>query len=162
MEEAKHDKMGLLKNIAFNAQKAIPTAKQTMEDIDEIKNQLALLINSMKSFTKKETKVDICKTRKKNVQCCEFKEVTKAPYVCNGDFGKELKKMKKKCLNCRDKNGDDKMKEMKPKTNRSMREAKRKEIGEDSKGKEGELVVDNGEAIREAYIRAVVEKILEA
>ncbi|KAK5813169.1 hypothetical protein PVK06_028617 [Gossypium arboreum] len=70
--------------------------------------------------------------------------------------------MKKKCLNGRDKNGDDKMKEMKPKTNGSMREAKREKVEEDSRGKEGELVVDNGEAIREAYIGAVFGEILEA
>ncbi|KAH1081426.1 hypothetical protein J1N35_021187 [Gossypium stocksii] len=56
-------------------------------------------------------------------------------------------------------------KEMKPtivgRTNKSMREVEREEVGEDSRGEDG-VAVGSKEAIGEAYVGAVVREILGA
>ncbi|KAK5783998.1 hypothetical protein PVK06_038516 [Gossypium arboreum] len=41
-------------------------------------------------------------------------------------------------------------------TNKSMREVEKEEVGEDSRGEDGGVAVDSKEAIGEAYIGAVV------
>lgn len=54
MEEAKCDEMGMKKNVTFNSQMVFQTTKYIVEDIDEIKKQLALLTKTRRGLLRRK------------------------------------------------------------------------------------------------------------